>query len=587
MKILKNKFIFPLLVFLLCISILSGISYNVSMDQKKQKRINAHLNAITYAEHIKTDILQGIHVTDTLKQILISNDGHLDKFDSIAKNMMTSYIQSIQIAPNGVVTNIYPIKGNKAGMIDLLHDKERGKICRYAKNHHTLTMQGPFQLKQGGMGIAIRNPVYLTNPDGSEYFWGFTIIIIKVPEIFSDSIKALSSFGYNYKLSKTISPWNTKYQTVYKLGKSLKDPVSYKFNMGQSQWKLEVVPKNGWFDNTKLYFFIISGLIIVLLLTGLTYALLVLNAQREKLKKTVITDELTGINNRHGFDECVSNYLAKHPSTNCVAAQFDIDNFKSINDVYGHATGDSALKALASSMQSYFDHEVILGRNGGDEFCIFLPNCTYKDIQQKIEKFTSLKRTFNHQGQEHTFSISLGYAQYPVFANTLSQLMRCADAALYEVKLHGKNNCLAYHKGLQLGIRTQLGFVLKDISENLPGAFIIYRADRTTSKILFANREFLNLSKSNSMDELIHYTNGSFQNLILESERDSVKEKIWNQIESGNINDYVKFHLIQQDGSAIQVLDYGRIVESERYGMVFYVFLMSVEKIKKNMKDEF
>ena len=56
--------------------------------------------------------------------------------------------------------------------------------------------------------------------------------------------------------------------------------------------------------------------------------------------------------------------------------------------------------------------------------------------------------------------------------------MRYADAALYEIKLHGKNGCMAYKEGLELRARKQLGFAFKDISENLPGAFIIYRADK-------------------------------------------------------------------------------------------------------------
>ena len=59
-------------------------------------------------------------------------------------------------------------------------------------------MQGPFQLKQGGVGITIRNPVYLENESGDKYFWGFTISIIRVPEIFSNSVNALEDFGYYY-----------------------------------------------------------------------------------------------------------------------------------------------------------------------------------------------------------------------------------------------------------------------------------------------------------------------------------------------------------------------------------------------------
>ena len=94
------------------------------------------------------------------------------------------------------------------------------------------------------------------------------------------------------------------------------------------------------------------------------------------------------------------------------------------------------------------------------------------DVQ--LQQFTKLPKSFSYHGKEHAFYISLGYAEYPTFASNRSQLMRCADAALYEIKLHGKNGCMVYREGLRSGARKQLGFAFKDISEHLPGAFIIY-----------------------------------------------------------------------------------------------------------------
>jgi len=70
-------------------------------------------------------------------------------------------------------------------------------------------------------------------------------------------------------------------------------------------------------------------------------------------------------------------------------------------------------------------------------------------------------KTFSYKGKEHQFYISLGYAEYPTFASNRSQLMRCADAALYEIKLHGKNGCMAYKEGLELRVRKQLGICIQ------------------------------------------------------------------------------------------------------------------------------
>ena len=582
---IKKKFILPLIVFLIGIGVLTFIIYNTIVEQQNQSQVKANLNAMTYAEHMKTDIMQGIGVTDTLKQILISENGKVDKFSKIAKNMMTDAIQSIQIAPNGVVTEIYPEKGNEAGKIDLIHDKDRGKISRYSRDNHILTMQGPFQLKQGGYGIAVRNPVYLENKKGQEAFWGFTIVIIRVPEIFSESVRALSNFGYEYKLLKTVSPWNLTYEEVYSSGKTLINPISYSFELDGNWWKLEVMPKAGWNNMNQLYLIIGGGILIVFLLTGLTILLLIFDENRQKFKKLAITDALTEIYNRHGFDESVAQYLKRYPNHHCVAAQFDIDDFKFINDMYGHATGDVALKTLSKNMKKFFPKNAILGRNGGDEFCVFLPDCTCKDAKEQIERFIRRENIFLYKGENHNFTISLGYAQYPLHATDFSQLMRCADAALYEVKLKGKHGCLEYQEGLHMEIRTQLGFSLKDISENLPGAFLIYKADKIKDEILFANLEFLQLVGCKNMDELLKYTNKSFRNLIREDERENVEESIWQQIEEGTSRDYVYYHLQKKNGDFLQVLDYGRIVENNHYGKVFYVLIVQVDKfLQENCK---
>ena len=106
------------------------------------------------------------------------------QFDTIAENIMSDVIESIQLAPDGNVTDIYPSEGTEASKIDLLQDKDCSKISCYARDNHAIITQGPFDLKQGGYGIAVRNPVYLNDENNQAYFWGFTIVILRVPDIF-------------------------------------------------------------------------------------------------------------------------------------------------------------------------------------------------------------------------------------------------------------------------------------------------------------------------------------------------------------------------------------------------------------------
>ena len=584
---MKKKTLVPLIIFLLGICLVGLIVYKTDTHEKNQRHILAQLNATTYGERIKNEIADGIGITDTLEQILISENGEIHQFETIAGNLMSDSIESIQLAPNGVVTDIYPAEGNEAGKIDLLHDKDRKEISWYARDNHATITQGPFELKQGGYGIAVRNPVYLKDKSGQEYFWGFTIVILRVPDIFSDTVSALSNFGYEYKILKTDTPWSDTYKVVYQSDGQIDHPISYAFTVGDGTWKLEVTPKTGWRNNTLLI--IISGmfLTISLLLSVLTRVWLVAKEHKNKYKILARTDSLTNIYNRYGFDELAEKIISKNPQTHFVAALLDIDDFKFINDIYGHSYGDKALKSLADSMKAFFPSDALLGRNGGDEFCILLPNCTFKEADKQLQQFTKLPKTFSYHGKELAFYISLGYAEYPTFAASPSQLMRCADAALYEIKLHGKNGCMAYRKGLQSGVRKQLGFALKDISEHLPGAFIIYRADKEDDELFYANHEFLHMTGYKSMDELFRLTQKRFRNLIRQDEQQQIETSIWEQIGTGNENDYIHFHLRKADGTYLSVLDHGRIVESQQYGKVFYVLFMDWEDMHLRYSDKF
>ena len=155
----------------------------------------------------------------------------------------------------------------------------------------------------------------------------------------------------------------------------------YDFDVYEDKWRLEILPKSGFYNNNYLIYMFIGGVIIVLLLTGLTAALISINENRKNFKRLAVTDALTGIYNRHGFDEQVEQYMRQNPQNHCVVAMLDIDDFKLVNDMYGHAAGDGALQKLAESMKQYFSKDAILGRNGGDEFSIFMPDCTVVEVK--------------------------------------------------------------------------------------------------------------------------------------------------------------------------------------------------------------
>ena len=154
---------------------------------------------------------------------------------------------------------------------------------------------------------------------------------------------------------------------------------------------------------------------------------------------------------------------------------------------------------------------------------------------------------------EHPFTLSVGYAELSAAdaRRTPALLLSKADLALYEVKLRGKRGCLAYSEDLQLRVRTHLGFALQDISQHLPGAFLIYKADRVNDELLFANQEMVRFAGCTDLEDLLAFTDHSFRNLIHPDEREAVERSIWAQqdAQQDGTNDYVSFRLVKKDGT--------------------------------------
>ena len=135
-------------------------------------------------------------------------------------------------------------------------------------------------------------------------------------------------------------------------------------------------PQSGWRNNTLIAVVTVFFLAVILLLTVLTRVWLVSKENKNRFQILAHTDSLTDIYNRYGFDEVAEKIIAQNPKTHFVAALFDIDDFKFINDVYGHAYGDRALKSLADNMKAFFHQMYCLEETvvtSSVFFCLIVP----------------------------------------------------------------------------------------------------------------------------------------------------------------------------------------------------------------------
>lgn len=263
-RMMQKHRLLPLLIIVMGFIVAGSMALLLKHDAEKDAQAKLELNAKIYTGRLTENIKNGIDVTNTLEQVLINGDGKISDFPRIAKSMQADYIQSIQLAPAGIVTEIYPAEGNEEGLGNLIDREDaRGKSCRYARDHDVIITQGPFNLQQGGSGIAVRNPVYMEQANGQKTFWGFTIVILRVPELFAGTVAALSKLGYDYRLSKTVSPTDPRFQEVYSSGAALPDNApAYIFAVADNKWRLELATDAAAYNASDVY--LLPGLMLLI-----------------------------------------------------------------------------------------------------------------------------------------------------------------------------------------------------------------------------------------------------------------------------------------------------------------------------------
>lgn len=159
-------------------------------------------------------------------------------------------------------------------------------------------------------------------------------------------------------------------------------------------------------------------------------------------------DGLTGILNKTAATETITDYINESEKDQIHAMlMIDCDNFKHVNDNYGHAIGDEVLKYFSSIMKRTFRDSDIKGRFGGDEFIVFMKNTTSEATALRAKQLNeAIKKPYVKDGREIKISCSIGVSFYPKDGNNFETLFNAADDALYKAKSLGKDRFVEYKK---------------------------------------------------------------------------------------------------------------------------------------------
>lgn len=297
-------------------------------------------------------------------------------------------------------------------------------------------------------------------------------------------------------------------------------------------------------------------------------------AAQENLTYMSQHDALTGVLNRMGLDREIADWLKAHPASHGALVSLDLDGFKFINDLHGHMAGDEALRTLAKDLIESFGHDQIIGRNGGDEFVVFMKDTEPEQAEKVIKAFSNKVKTFTYDGETHAFSVSIGYTIYKGDGIPLSRLFHQSDTALYAVKLRGRNHYRIYDATMENLNRTSLGFNLETITKNLPLALLVTEA-KQDGKILFVNKAMFDLLDCRSVTEFMAFTQEKQNHIICECDRERVRQLTEQQLlEDAGKTYSVTYCIRTVKGQRKHIFSVWRMADNPNYGRVFYATLV-------------
>lgn len=185
-------------------------------------------------------------------------------------------------------------------------------------------------------------------------------------------------------------------------------------------------------------------------------------AQIDDLTRKAERDFLTGVYNRESMIRFVEKKLEMNPQNRHAFLLFDMDEFKKVNDTYGHDAGDRVLKNFSSILQNFFRKDDVVGRIGGDEFMAFLSGVKDEEaLKNRIDQFYKVFRENRGEGAEKIAGCSVGIAIYPEHGKDFQNLYESADLAMYTSKFSGKGKATVYTEELRLGKNPKEGKKVK------------------------------------------------------------------------------------------------------------------------------
>ncbi len=438
----------PLAAAILIFLLASSVGYylvhleDVTFQVRERNRVVEQVQTVRAA--LEREISLNLSALNAFEALILTKpDIQDDEFQKISSVLSRGLplIREIQLSPNGIVKYVYPesAAGSVRGL-NLLTLPDQRTVVLQTIQQGQVWLAGPTTLVQGGTGLIARDPIYL-GTGKVRRFWGFVTVLLDYPK-FVRHIPILEDDPYVEFAIRGKDGMGAKGEVFFGSAEIFTHaPVIADVFLPTGLWQVAGRPVGGW-HKTPLNNTISRTLIFIsiLVMSALAYIIRMRGLEMERI---ATTDVLTGTLRRHAFIERTEGEIHriqryKRPLS---LISFDLDHFKSVNDRWGHASGDTVLKAVTRRVMERLRPSDVLGRIGGEEFAILCPETGLEQalvLAERIrEEVVNLPMVF---GPDRVFlTVSLGVVEFGPAKDTLQTMMSAADKALYKSKNEGRN----------------------------------------------------------------------------------------------------------------------------------------------------
>ncbi|WP_379130160.1 EAL domain-containing protein [Paenibacillus sp. sgz500958] len=477
MAFINKKPLTIILGFLVVLQISLFYYYNLSVKREYE---SLHADLSSQAIMLTSNIEERVSIVKGVSSFIQTvgfnaNPDVINQYLSVTYNN-SKHLMNILVAPNGVISYLYPIAGNSAILNkNLLLDPALSTpgLIQETLRTREITVDGPRILVQGNNGMVIRQALYQ-----GDTFTGIVSVTLSIDDI-------VKQF-----LLKDSGVYVTKVDGTYLFGTEAigtGPQITVPIHFYNQSWKMGITvdPQKKWLILRDTLAIDFSFLIILAFVLYVLWQQSRFNRELERVvsirtrdlrvserlyEKLAYYDSLTEIPNRRYFmDEFDRLLQTADPTQTYTLFFFDLNKFKEINDTLGHSTGDQVIKTLAKRISAGNLPCRMFARTGGDEFVMLFEDLPHEQIAVIADQISSLiSATLYISGAQLNLSTSIGIALYPEHSENKEDLLKFADMSMYQAKLQDGTDYFLFNWELRekLEQKTMIAKYLHSALEN-------------------------------------------------------------------------------------------------------------------------